>query len=82
MIVSNVKIVFVTEFLVTESQREDKTCLDRDHRSASDVRIVSETIKIVFPHNRSDRLTKISVTDTTIIWKLGFRKRMKTYQLQ
>ena len=82
MIVSNVKIVFVTEFLATESRREDKTCLDRDHRSASDVRTVSETIKIVFPYNRSDRLTKTSVTDTTIIWKLGFRKRMKTYQSQ
>ena len=40
MILSNVRIVLVTEFLLTQSRRKDRTRFYRDDRFASDVRIV------------------------------------------
>ena len=40
IIVSNVRIVSVTEFLVTQSGLKDRTQFYRDDRFASDVRIV------------------------------------------
>ena len=40
IIVSNVRIVSVAEFLVTQSGRKDRTRFYREDRVASDVRIV------------------------------------------
>ena len=47
MIFSNVRIVSVTEFLVTQSGRKDRTRFYRDDRFASDVRIVWNNRKSV-----------------------------------
>ena len=62
------RIVSVTEFLVTLSGREARTRLYRDDRFAFDLRIVW--------NNRPDHLTKHSVTETilaskTRVWNPG-----------